>query len=156
MLDAHFVTLWLIFTPPGCQAKRKVASRSDHDRPTHPSSLKRIPIWVLERKSCWGTNETPQLGRFSPLLLGFICSPQEEDGPNGSQLRFGEAVACGGPKTCSPIKASAAPVMLSRFLATWRASAGEPTGACDHHPAAYHVESFHVCLYLHTSDLFLH
>lgn len=48
------------------------------------------------------------------------------EAPNGSQLLFGEALTLGGPKTCSPIKASSAPGMPPRFLATWRDSAGEP------------------------------
>lgn len=76
VLSAHFVTLWLIFTPHACQAKRKVASRSDHDKPTYRSSLKMIPIWVLERKLA-GVQMKPLSSGSALLILGLICSLQE-------------------------------------------------------------------------------
>lgn len=118
MLGAHFVTLRLIFTPPACQAKRKVATQSDHDKPTHCCSLKMIPIWVSERKLAGAV--------LSSSSCSFAVCRRKEP-PNGSQLRFGEALALAGPKTCSPIKASSAPGLLPRFPATWRDCAGEPT-----------------------------
>ena len=78
-----------------CQAKREVASLSDHDKPAHCCSLKMIPIWASERKLA-GV-QMRHLGSGSARVrLALICSLQERtemDGPDGSWLHLGEASA---------------------------------------------------------------
>lgn len=149
VLGAHFVTLWLIFTPPACQAKRKGASRSDHDKPTHRSSLEMIPIWVLERKLA-GLQMKPLSLGSALLIPGLICSLQERRNVLTAlsylleRLRRWDVQRRVG-------NSELAPASLPCFRATWRASAGRPASACDHHPAHVALTAFMfdcVCIHL--------
>lgn len=149
MLGAHFVTLWLIFTPPACQAKRKGGSRPDHDKPTHRSSLEMIPIWVLERKLA-GLQMKPLSLGSALLIPGLICGLQER-----RDLRMALSYLLDGLRRWEVQRrhrnGELAPALLSCFLATWRASAGQPASACDHHPTHVALTAFTfdcVCIHL--------